>query len=162
MLHVCLLSNCCYSLLYISNCMSTFKTTRTTWDLNCITYMQRWTALDSHYPIYSSRIMDNVKEESEQQYCKNSLQRFVIGGWILLFFLTDKDFAQINAARFTWPRSKIQLCKWHIKRAIFTRLSSNKVTTRSSGFNPLSEFGVGFPFRGVGQSSQFCPKECVK
>ena len=23
------------------------------------------------------------------------------------FFLTDKDFAQINAARFTWPHSKI-------------------------------------------------------
>src|SRR5436190_1492208 len=40
------------------------------------------------------------------------------------FFLTDKDFAQINAARFTWPHSKIQLCKWHIKRAVFIRLSS--------------------------------------
>jgi len=27
------------------------------------------------------------------------------------FFLTDKDFAQINAARFTWPNAKIQLCR---------------------------------------------------
>jgi len=75
------------------------------------------------------------------------------------FFLTDKDFAQINAARFTWPHSKIQLCKWHIKRAVFIRLSSNKITTRSSGYNPLSEFGVRFPFRGIEQASQFCPKE---
>ncbi len=45
-----------------------------------------------------------------------------------LFFLTDKDFAQINAVRFTWPYTKIQLCKWHVKRAITTRLSSNKAT----------------------------------
>jgi len=36
------------------------------------------------------------------------------------FILTDKDFAQINAARFTWNEIKIQLCKWHMKRAILT------------------------------------------
>ena len=74
-----------------------------------------------------------------------------------LFFLTDKDFAQINAIRFTWPHTKIQLCKWHVKRAITTRLSSNK-GTRSS-FNPLSEFGRRFPFNGIQQGSNFCPKE---
>ena len=77
------------------------------------------------------------------------------------FFLTDKDFAQINAIRFTWPYCKIQLCKWHVKRAISTRLLSNK-STRSSGFNPLSELGKKFPFHGVQQASQFCPKELRK
>ena len=77
------------------------------------------------------------------------------------FFLTDKDFAQINAAIFTWPHCKIQLCKWHVKRAITTRLSSNKAT-RSSSFNPLSELGKKFPFDGVQQSAQFCPKELRK
>ena len=44
------------------------------------------------------------------------------------FFLTDKDFAQINATRFTWPNAKVQLCRWHIKKAITTRLSSNKIS----------------------------------
>ena len=74
-----------------------------------------------------------------------------------LFFLTDKDFAQINAVRFTWPYTKIQLCKWHVKRAITTRLSSNKATR--SNFNPLSEIGKRFPFNGIQQGSHFCPKE---
>jgi hypothetical protein len=77
------------------------------------------------------------------------------------FFLTDKDFAQINVIRFTWPQCKIQLCKWHVKRAIITRLSSNK-STRSSGFNPLSELGKQFPFDGIQQAAQFCPKELRK
>ena len=77
------------------------------------------------------------------------------------FFLTNKDFAQINAIHFTWPQCKIQLCKWHIKRAINTRLISNK-STRSSGFNPLSEFGKKFPFDGIQQANQFCPKELRK
>jgi hypothetical protein len=74
------------------------------------------------------------------------------------FLLTDKDFAQINAARFTWCDIKIQLCKWHIKRAVMSRLASNK-NTRSSTFNPLSEFGIRFPFEGVVPSPKFCPKE---
>ena len=77
------------------------------------------------------------------------------------FFLTDKDFAQINAIRFIWPQCKIQLCKWHIKRAVIKRLSSNK-STRSSGFNPLSEFGKRFPFDGIQQAAQFCTKELQK
>ena len=49
------------------------------------------------------------------------------------------------------------LCNCHIKRAS----NNNKVTTRSSGFNHLTELGVRFPFlfHGVEQSSQFRPKE---
>jgi len=74
-----------------------------------------------------------------------------------VFFLTDKDFAQINAVRFTWPHAKIQLCKWHAKRAITNRLSSNKATRFS--FNPLSEIGKRFPFNGIQQATHFCPKE---
>ena len=42
------------------------------------------------------------------------------------FFLTDKDFAQISAARFVWKNVKIQLCLWHIKKAVETRLGNNK------------------------------------
>ena len=74
------------------------------------------------------------------------------------FLLTNKDFSQINAARFTWKEIKIQLCKWHIKKAVITRLTSNKIPRKSS-FNPLSEFGVRFPFNNITPSNRFCPKE---
>src|SRR6266542_1878631 len=44
------------------------------------------------------------------------------------FFLTDKDFVQISAAQRTWPSVKIQLCQWHVKRAIETKLRDSKKT----------------------------------
>jgi hypothetical protein len=77
------------------------------------------------------------------------------------FLLSDKDFAQINAARFTWKDIKIQLCKWHIKRAILARLSSKKMP-RNATFNPLSELGSHFSFNGITPSNKFCPKEYHK
>ena len=102
--------------------------------------------------------------------CKEGIRTGVIQKFLTIFenqglrpkfFLSDKDYAQINAIRFTWPQCKIQLCKWHVKRAITSRLSSNK-STRSSGFNPLSELGKRFSFDGVQQAAQFCPKEFRK
>jgi hypothetical protein len=42
------------------------------------------------------------------------------------FFITDKDFAQIFAARFVWNDIKVQLCLWHIRKAIDARLANNK------------------------------------
>jgi hypothetical protein len=42
------------------------------------------------------------------------------------FFITDKDFSQISAARFVWNNIKIQLCLWHIKKAVEARMSNNK------------------------------------
>ncbi|CAB4442178.1 unnamed protein product [Rhizophagus irregularis] len=45
------------------------------------------------------------------------------------FILTDKDWAQIKACHSTWPKAKIQLCRWHINRAITTRLQSDKIVT---------------------------------
>ena len=49
-----------------------------------------------------------------------------------IFFLTDKDFAQISAAQSTWPKVKIQLCKWHIQRAVETKLKDYRVMTRTN------------------------------
>ena len=37
------------------------------------------------------------------------------------FIFTDKDFAEINAAKAVWRESHIQLCFWHIKKAILTK-----------------------------------------
>jgi hypothetical protein len=41
-------------------------------------------------------------------------------------FLTDKDMAQIGAAVLVWPKVCIQLCLWHMKRAVEQHLSSKK------------------------------------
>ena len=43
------------------------------------------------------------------------------------YFLTDKDFSQINAAQSTWPDAKIQICLWHAKRALKKKLSDNEL-----------------------------------
>ncbi|CAG8489830.1 1527_t:CDS:2, partial [Scutellospora calospora] len=50
------------------------------------------------------------------------------------------------------------ICTAHIKRAVMTRLQSNK-ETRDATFNLLSEFGTQFLFDGIEQSSKFCPKK---
>ncbi|EIN06505.1 hypothetical protein PUNSTDRAFT_90128 [Punctularia strigosozonata HHB-11173 SS5] len=45
------------------------------------------------------------------------------------FVHTDKDIAEIKAAQEQWPYSKNQLCWWHLRRAIRTRLGGNLRTT---------------------------------
>lgn len=47
---------------------------------------------------------------------------------------TDKDFAQIHAAKETWPHINVQLCLWHVKRAIEQKLSSQ--AGQRSNYNP--------------------------
>ena len=74
------------------------------------------------------------------------------------FLLSDKDFSQISAASFVWPETKIQICKWHIKKAVMERLRSNKSAIHSF-FNPLSPEGKRFPFNNITPSQTFCPKE---
>ncbi|CAG8770680.1 34846_t:CDS:2, partial [Gigaspora margarita] len=43
-------------------------------------------------------------------------------------FLTDKDFAQITSAQIVWPHVRVQLCYWHVLRAIKRKLSSSGIT----------------------------------
>jgi len=80
------------------------------------------------------------------------------------FFLTDKDFAQISAAKFVWKGIKIQLCLWHIKKAIETRLSNNK-TPQQINYNGVAaqkQFSFIDPlFRPTLSKEKilFCPKE---
>jgi len=90
------------------------------------------------------------------------------------FFLTDKDFAQINAALQVWPSIKIQLCFWHLERAIKKRLADGSIPKTNSYNAELANMetnlvDVNFhPFpvdRNNGIRSitncdpKFCPKE---
>ena len=41
------------------------------------------------------------------------------------YFLTDKEFSQINAAQTVWPNAKVQIYLWHAKRALKKKLTDN-------------------------------------
>ncbi|CAG8581378.1 8237_t:CDS:2 [Dentiscutata erythropus] len=40
----------------------------------------------------------------------------------------NKDFVQITSAQIIWPQARIQLCYWHMFRAIKKKLASNGIT----------------------------------
>ncbi|KAE8233193.1 hypothetical protein CF326_g1770 [Tilletia indica] len=44
----------------------------------------------------------------------------------------DKESAEINAIGQVWPDAKVQLCYWHVRRALRQRLGSGKATTTSA------------------------------
>ena len=87
------------------------------------------------------------------------------------FFLTDKDWAQINAASRVWPSTKIQLCLWHVKRAIGKRLADSSISKRNNYNAAAAKADADFidvnfhPFvrddirSEVNCDPQFCPKE---
>jgi hypothetical protein len=54
------------------------------------------------------------------------------------FVHNDKDFQEIGAVQVAWPKAKIQLCYWHVKRAIGKRLAKLEwlaIADRRSGRN---------------------------
>ena len=62
----------------------------------------------------------------------------------LNFFLADKDFAQISAGQTIWPNSKIQLCHWHLRRAVETKLKDTHLPKRDN-YEPMAA-NHEFPF----------------
>lgn len=52
------------------------------------------------------------------------------------FFGSDKDHSQINAIKTVWPGASIQLCFWHAKRAVKTKLRSSQRTSSQNGYSP--------------------------
>ena len=81
------------------------------------------------------------------------------------YFYTDKDFAEINAAKEIWPEADIQLCQWHVERAIKEKLRSRKKIQRTQ-YLPL-EAAMEFDFidinftpdlgRAESEYYQICP-----
>ena len=83
------------------------------------------------------------------------------------FFLTDKDFAQISAALRAWPSIKIQLCQWHMHRAIENKLKDSKKAQQII-YNPFvahekfSFIATTFIPTIETRSEKICPKELRK
>lgn len=88
---------------------------------------------------------DDSESLSAQLYIaanKNRDMRSVLTKWFLCLlnhgidnvkiFLSDKDFAQISSAQAVWKNVNVQLCKWHVNRAIKQKLSSSKVSSNIS------------------------------
>jgi hypothetical protein len=48
----------------------------------------------------------------------------------------DKDQAEIAAVTAVWPSVKVQLCYWHVKRAVSTKLNSSKSTNTQNHYKP--------------------------
>ena len=51
-------------------------------------------------------------------------------------FAIDKDPAEIGAVHAVWPGLTIQLCYWHVKRAVSTKLNSSKGANVLSHYRP--------------------------
>jgi len=66
------------------------------------------------------------------------------------FVHTDKDMAEIGMTRNIWPEAKIQLCWWHLRKAVRSRLETSKLST--SPYN-IERARAEFPFI----SSAFLP-----
>lgn len=86
------------------------------------------------------------------------------------FVSTDKDAAEIAAVQSVWPSSKIQLCWWHVEKAIDKRLRKNKdpdysLFDRDAFAADCANAGIVNPFdapvshREQDHSQQFCRKQ---
>lgn len=64
------------------------------------------------------------------------LQNLRASGLDPTFFGTDKDPSEIFAVRQVWPNAVIQLCYWHARRAIRTKLASTKKTNTQNEYRP--------------------------
>ncbi|CAG8835667.1 31117_t:CDS:2, partial [Gigaspora margarita] len=80
---------------------------------------------DIYWPIYSLKIMKNCNNGIRTSVLVDFFSKLYLLGLNPEFLLTNKDFSQISATRFVWKNIKVQLCLWHIKRAIENRLSNN-------------------------------------
>lgn len=45
------------------------------------------------------------------------------------FVHVDKDMVEISMSKSVWPMAKIQLCYWHLRKAVRERLSKSKLAT---------------------------------
>jgi len=66
------------------------------------------------------------------------LKRIQDLGFAPSFFGCDKDMSEIIAISNVFPRARIQLCYWHVLRAIRAKLSSSKESTSRTIYDPVA------------------------
>jgi hypothetical protein len=110
---------------------ATYGTNNMEWELYTIMGVIDGTGFPLSYLLISAgknRNITGILTSWMQTLKERNFKKFPI-------ILTDKDFAEINAAQMVWPEAQIQLCAWHVQRAIKQRLASNKQSVYYS-YNP--------------------------
>ncbi|EXX62072.1 hypothetical protein RirG_165060 [Rhizophagus irregularis DAOM 197198w] len=141
---------------------ATYGTNNLAWELYAIMGVIDGTGFPLSYLIISvgkNRNITGILTQWMQALKERNLRNFP-------FILTDKDFSEINAAQTVWPEARLQLCVWHLRRAIKQRLSSNKIGTYYS-YNPKvahEECSSIDPSWGIINNSNlvFCPLKLRK
>ena len=137
---------------------ATYNTNNLAWELYAIMGVIDGTGFPLSYLLISvgqNRNITGILTKWMQTLKERNLRNFP-------FILTDKDFAEINAAQTVWPEARLQLCVWHIKRAIKQCLASNKKSVYYS-YNPQiahRECSTIDPNWGIvndSSSTVFCP-----
>ena len=89
-----------------------------------------------------------------------------LGLQFIKYFLTDKDWSQINAAKAVWHNCKIQLCFWHAKKSIKKKIADNSQPKHNTynyteAHSTLSFIDIQwFPIIPPNSPFTFCPKKC--
>lgn len=69
-------------------------------------------------PLCYMFLESNLQEETRRCALRQPLVKLQQAGLTPKFFAMDKDFAEIRAVRDIFPDCKIQLCYWHVRRAL--------------------------------------------
>ena len=64
------------------------------------------------------------------------LRRIRSAGFSPTFFGMDKDASEIAAVKLVWPEATLQLCYWHVKRAVRTKLKDASVSKTQNQYMP--------------------------
>ncbi|CAG8486447.1 24256_t:CDS:2, partial [Gigaspora margarita] len=137
---------------------ATYSTNNLSWELYAIMGIIDSTGFPLSYLLISAgknrnitRILTCWMQALKKQYLNN-----------FSLILSDKDFSEINSVQAVWSEACVQLCMWHVRRAIKQRLASNKISVYYS-YNPriayeeCSLIDPDWGFVDNSNSAIFCP-----
>ncbi|CAG8644022.1 19648_t:CDS:2, partial [Gigaspora rosea] len=128
-------------LLPVSNihCDATYKTTRGWFELYGIISSTHGARFPIAYLMLNTTdASDNAQMGLRTKSLTGFLRSLCNKGLQPLNFFTDKDFAQINATKEVWPNINVQLCLWHIEKAIKEKIRSYK-KIKQTQYRPSEE-----------------------
>jgi transposase-like protein len=109
------------------HCDATYQTAKGRFELYGIVGSIKGAGFPIAYLILSTKASNNEEQmEPRTKALAGFFRSLCDKGLRPQYFYTDKDFAEINAAKEVWPNADIQLCQWHLERAIRQKLKSRK------------------------------------
>ncbi|CAG8851085.1 21460_t:CDS:2, partial [Gigaspora margarita] len=114
------------------HCDTTYKTAKDCFELYALIVNFEGTGFPLAYLVLDlTNTSKDTPQDEKRTYALSTFFYLVRNqGLFPTYFFTDKDFSEINAAREVWPKADVQLCLWHIERALKQKLISNKKIQR--------------------------------